>query len=55
MSGSSGPMSEILRPSNQVFPRYSMLRYASIMLRLTDFPNLLGLVKRYTSLNFLRT
>ncbi len=38
----------IARPSNQPFPLYLRLRYASNMFRLTDFPNLLGRVNRKT-------
>ena len=38
----------ISRPSNHLFPLYSMLKKASIMLRLRLLPNLRGRVKRKT-------
>ena len=48
-SGSSGLSSDILRPSNHGLPAYLSLKYASIMLRFMDFPNLLGRVNRKTA------
>ncbi len=38
--------SAIASPSNHGFPRYSMLKKASTMLRFRDFPNLRGRVIR---------
>ena len=48
-SGSSGLSSDILKPSNHWLPAYLSLKYASIMLRFRDFPNLLGRVNRKTA------
>ena len=54
-SGSSGRSVSMERPSNHVFPACSMFRYASIMLRFVDLPNLRGLVKRNTSVPLLNS